>query len=153
MDTTNQLEELLKEFEEIFSNELGLVRNYKATLHLKEGATPKFFRPRTVPLAIRDAVGEELDRLETAGILEKVSYSEWAAPIVAVPKKDWKFRICGDYKVTINPVLETDQHPLPKPEELYATLAGGARFTKLDLSQAYTQIPLDEDSTGYICHY
>ena len=78
-------------------------------------------------------MGEEPGRLERAGILEKVTYSEWAAPVVAVSKKDRKFRICGDYKVTINLVLETNQHPLPKPEELFTTLAGGITFTKLDL--------------------
>ena len=88
--------------------------------------------------------------MERAGILEKVKYSEWAAPVVAVPKKDGKFRICGYYKVTINSVLKTDQYPLSKPEELFATLAGGITFTKLDLSQAYTQIPLDEESVRYV---
>ena len=61
-------------------------------------------------------MGEEIDRLEKAGILEKV---DWAAPIVPIPKKDGKFRICGDYKVTINPALEIDQHPLPRPEEIF----------------------------------
>ena len=70
--------------------------------------------------------------------------------MVVVTKKDGKFRICGDYKVTINSVLETDQYPLPKPEELFATLARGITFTKLDLSQAYTQIPLDEESVRYV---
>ncbi len=129
---------------------LFVVHHEHVAFFLHYGARPKFFRPRSVPFAIREAVGEELDRLETAGILEKVSYAEWAAPIVAVPKKDGKFRICGDYKVTINPVLETNQHPLPKPEELFATLADGSKFTKFDLSQAYTQIRLDNTSAGYV---
>ena len=75
--------------------------------------------------------------LESEGILEKVSYSDWAAPIVAVPKKDGNFRICGDYKVTVNLALDVDQYPLPKPEDLFAMLAGGQKFSKLDLSQAY----------------
>ena len=74
------------------------------------------------------------DRLEEAGIISKVSYSSWAAPIVPVPKKDGKFRICGDYKVTVNPVLEVDTYPLPKPQDLFATLAGGQKFTKLDFN-------------------
>ena len=150
VDSTNKLENLLQDYEEIFKEGTGTVNSYQASLHLKEGAYPKYHRARSVPFAIREAVGEELDRLERAGILEKVTYSEWAAPVVAVPKKDGKFRICGDYKVTINSVLETDQYPLPKPEELFATLAGGITFTKLDLSQAYTQIPLDEESVRYV---
>jgi len=50
-------------------------------------------------------VGSELDRLEVVGIVEIVYHSEWAAPIVAMPKREGKFRICGDYKVTINQVL------------------------------------------------
>lgn len=146
----DQLSNLLDKFQDVFKDELGTVHSYRASLHLREGAQPKFFRPRSIPFAIKDAVGEELDRLEAVGILKKVSHAEWAAPIVAVPKKDGRFRICGDYKVTINPALETDQHPLPKPKELFATLGGGAKFTKLDLSQAYAQIPLDETSAGYV---
>ena len=54
-------------------------------------------------------------------------------------------RICGDYKVTLNPCLEVDQYPLPKAEELFVTISGGERFTKPDLSQAYQQMVLDDD--------
>ena len=47
-------------------------------------------------------------------------------------------------------MLEVDQHPLPNPEELYVTLSGGEKFTKLDLSCAYQQIELDEESREYV---
>ena len=67
-----------------------------------------------------------------------------------MPKKNGRFRICGDYKVTINQALDVDQYPLPKPDDLFATLAGGKQFTTLDLSQVYTQIPLDEESAKYV---
>jgi len=87
--------------------------------------------------------------LERAGTLQKVSHSDWAAPIVPVPKGDGTIRICGDYKVTVNPFLDIDRYPLPKPNDLFASLAGGQRFTKLDLSQAYTQMPLHEDCQQY----
>ena len=76
------------------------------------------------------------------GVIEKTSFSNWAAPIVAVPKPDGTVRICGDYKVTVNPVLEVQQYPVPKVEDLLATLAGGQKFTKLDLSHAYQQVLL-----------
>ena len=102
-----------------------------------------------MPCGVR-AVEEELDRLETQGVLEKVSHSDRATPIVPVPKKDGKTRLCGDYKVTVNPVLDVDQYPLPKPEDLFATLAGGRTFTKLDLSHAYNQLELDEESRKYV---
>ena len=61
-------------------------------------------------------------------------------------KDGWQFRICDDYKITINPVLEVDQHPLPLPEEILASLSGGQKFTTLDLFQAYQQLVLDESS-------
>ena len=104
----------------------------------------------SVPFAIKTAVGHELNRLEEQGIIEKVTHSDWVAPLVVVPKKDSAFRLCGDYKVTVNRVLTVDQYPLPKPQDLYATLAGGTVFSKLDLSQAYLQVQLDEESTKYV---
>ena len=93
---------------------------------------------------------QELERLEKAGVLERVNHSEWAAPIVTVPKRHGQVCICGDYKVTVNSVLDVDQYPLPRPEDLFATLAGGKYFSTLDLSHTYNQIVLDEDSHKYL---
>ena len=76
---------------------------------------------------MKPLVEDELDRLEKMGVLEKVSYSQWATPVVVVPKKDGRVRLCGDYKVTLNQALDVEQYPLPKPEELFAALAGGEK--------------------------
>jgi len=73
----------------------------QATLQLKSGAVPGFHRPRPVPFALKEAVGQELDQMEAAGVLERVSHSNWAAPIVPVPKKDGQIQICGDFKVML----------------------------------------------------
>ena len=79
--------------------------SHKATLQMHSETILKFHKARPVPFAIKEAVGAELDRLECEGILKKVNHSIWAAPIVAVPKKDGRFRICGDYKVTVTSPL------------------------------------------------
>ena len=84
------------------------------------------------------------------GVIEKVRYSEWVAPIVPVVKPDNSIRVCGDYKVTVNSVLGVDQHLLPNPEDLFAELSGGEKFSELDLSRANQQILLDEDSREYV---
>ena len=79
----------------------------------------------------------------------ELSHSEWATPIVAMPKPDSQIRLCGDFKVTVNQALSVDQYPLPKVDDLLATLGGGKRFTKLDLKQAYLQLGLHPDSQEY----
>ena len=47
------------------------------------------------------------------------------------------------------PVLQIDKHPIPKPEDLLTVLAGGQKFSKLDLSQAYQQMLLNPDDRKY----
>ena len=103
-----------------------------------------------MPFALKDAVGQELHRLEKYEVIKKVDSSEWAAPVVTVPKAEGKNCLCGDYKVTINQALTVDRYPLPKPDDLFATLANGHKFTKLDLSQAYLQLQLEESSQQYV---
>ena len=79
-------------------------------------------------------------------MVSKVEESEWAAPIVPVMKADGSVRLCGDYKVTVNQAIKADSYPLPRTEDILASLAGGQSFTKLDLAHAYQQLPLDEAS-------
>jgi len=55
---------------------------------------PKSYKPKPVLYAIRELIEHELDRLEAAGIIERVEHSDWAAPIIPVPKG---YRKCGDY--------------------------------------------------------
>jgi hypothetical protein len=83
-------------------------------------------------------------------LYQLVTTSDWAAPIIAVPKKNGSYHICGDYKVTANPVLEIDQYPLPKPSDLFASLTKmGKSFSTLDLKQAYQQLLLADNSKKY----
>lgn len=79
----------------------------------------------------------ELNKLETNGVIVKIKQSVWASPIVIVLKPDGSVRICGDYKVTINQVVDDEQYPLPTAQGLYSTLAGSRVFTKLDHTHAY----------------
>ena len=55
-------------------------------------------------------------------------------------------RLCEDHKVTTNPVLDMEQYPLPKPDDIFATLALGKLFTTLDLTHAYNQLQFDDES-------
>ena len=118
---------------------------------MKPGVTPiTFFKARPVPYASKDGIAEEITRLVDTGVLEKVEFSDWAAPIVPVRKSSGKVRICGDFKVTINKYIENPEHPMPRAEELYQKLNGGQKFSKLDLSDAYQQVELDEESRKYV---
>ena len=88
-------------------------------------ARPKFCKPRGIPNAYKLKVEEELDQLIKQGIIEPVQFLDWAAPIVIVFKSDKKnIRICGDFKLTVNSVSKLDRYPIPKIDDLVATLAG-----------------------------
>lgn len=43
-----------------------------------------------------------------------------------------------------------EQYPLPRPDELFATLAGGKWSSKLYLSQAYLQVLVEEELRPYV---
>ncbi len=87
--------------------------------------------------------------MEEANIISPVKFSEWAAPVVPVIKKDSTIRLCGDYKVTVNQAANTEVYPLPRMEEVLSALSGGKVFSKIDLAQAYQQVLLDDDSKKY----
>ena len=88
----------------------------------------------------------ELKHLVEEGIIYPVESSEWATPVVVVPKKDGRIRICGYFRVTVNKNILVDKYPLPRVEDIFATLGGSAVFSKIDLRNAYLQLELTEES-------
>ena len=140
------LQEVLQNNETVFRDELGFVDGVTATLHIDAGVEPRFCKARKVPFALRPKVDDELERLERVGVIRPVQFSEWAAPIVPVLKRDGTVRICGDYKVTVNKAAKPDSYPLPRIDDMFTALTGGKQFTKLDLAHAYQQIGLDDAS-------
>ena len=67
----------------------------------------------------------------------------WVSPIVAVPKKDGQVRICVDMRLA-NEAIRRVRHPISTVNDVSFALNGAKFFSKLDLSQAYHQIELDE---------
>ena len=76
VEVHKRLESLLERYNEIFQEVLGAIKTFEAKLQLKDEAKPNFHKAPPVPLALKQAIGEELDRLETEGIIEKVEFSE-----------------------------------------------------------------------------
>ncbi|XP_065282647.1 uncharacterized protein [Dermacentor albipictus] len=100
VQTNGMVEDLLRKYSDVFSTEVGLIKGHKAQLVLKEDARPVFCKARPVPFSLRTAVEEEIQQLERNGVLVPVAQSDWATPVVVVPKADKKehtLRIDRDY--------------------------------------------------------
>lgn len=101
-------------FPEVFTDQLGTC---KQTIRLQlTDDSPVYVRARPVPLSLRARVERELARLEADGSIYRVDYSDYGTPIVPVVKRNGDIRICGDYKITINPKLQRD-YPLSRIED------------------------------------
>lgn len=137
MENDVSVDNIIKKYNNVFKNEIGTLNKYEVSLNIKAGAVPKFYKPRSIPLALKEKVETEIDRLVKSNILVPVDYSEWATPIVPILKPDGTVRICGDFKITINSVLEGTEYPLPKIEHLFANISGSKYFSKIDLKDAY----------------
>ena len=85
------------------------------------------------------------------GILSKVEFSEWAAPTVYIRKKSKEIWVCADFSTGLNAALKDDHYPLLSPEEVFNKLNGGKVFSKIDVSEAYLQIPAEENSSKLLC--
>lgn len=127
-------------------NFLTPIKNFVIDLKLKEGATPIFAGARPVPYAMRMRVEKELRGMVEKGILSPVKFSRWASPLVIVQKPNSDLRICIDPKRTLNPSLIDDFYPIPNLEDLYVEVGGHELYSVVDLTGAFQQLKLSEQS-------
>ncbi|XP_012936958.1 uncharacterized protein K02A2.6 [Aplysia californica] len=93
-----------------------------------------------------DEVKAELDRMEAAGVIEKISApTDWCAPIVPVRKRSCSVRICTDLK-KLNLSMKRERFMLPTLDDILYKLGGSNKSSKLDATSSFWQLALDDDS-------
>ncbi len=97
-------------------------------------------RPYRLPKHKKKVVQEELKAMLDLGVIEE-SHSDWASPIVLVPKTDGSVQFCVDY-MKVNAVSKFDAYPMPRVDELLNRLGAARFYSTLDLIKGYWQIPL-----------
>ncbi|KAJ1211759.1 hypothetical protein NDU88_007115, partial [Pleurodeles waltl] len=146
VESLNSGEPFIHEFPEIFSGKLGLLKNFQHKIKIKPRAKAVAHKTRPIPHLLKNAVKEELNRLENLGIIQPVDCSEWLAPIVVAKKSNGKdIRLCVDLR-DLNRNIWVERYPLPRIHEVLSTMGKAAYFSVLDLSNAYHQIELHPDS-------
>ncbi|XP_014678930.1 PREDICTED: uncharacterized protein K02A2.6-like [Priapulus caudatus] len=149
-NSSKRLESLVEKHKVIFQPGIGKLKNIQGSLTLENDAKPRFQKARTVPYAFRSKIEDRLQNLQQEDIIKPVKHSKWATPIVPAVKKNRQIRICRDYRMTLNPVMCVDKYPLPRIEDIFASLVGGQKFSKIDLTQAYHQMEMDEQSKNML---
>ncbi|UYV74286.1 K02A2.6-like [Cordylochernes scorpioides] len=104
--------EFLKEHQVLFNDTAEPIKRFTFSMNIRD-VSPIFHKARPVPFAIIMAITEALENMVTKGYL---------------------------YRVTLSRFLNTAAYPLPTQQDLFAILAKGKYFSKLDLSSAYLQL-------------
>jgi hypothetical protein len=86
---------------------------------------------------------KQLTELIDMGYIQP-SKSPYGAPVLFVPKKNGKLRMCVDYRA-LNKLTVKNRYPLPRIDELLDQLHGATIFTKLDCQKGYHQIRIAQN--------
>ena len=100
-------------------------------------------------------VKEEIDRLLAVGFIYPIEKANWLSPIVIVPKKNGKLRVCVDYR-KLNAATVSDPFPIPFTNLMLDAVAGHEMYSFLDGFSGYNQVrmaPEDREKIAFITEW
>ena len=100
-------------------------------IYTQENIRPVRQPQRRMNPALKDIVKDELQKLLDADFIYPISDSKWVSPLVIVPKKGGKWRICVDFR-ELNKATLRDYFPLPFIDQVLDTLSRKRYFYFLD---------------------
>ncbi|KAJ1189087.1 hypothetical protein NDU88_005838 [Pleurodeles waltl] len=145
LPVTNISESFTKKYPEVFANVIGVVQGFEHCIRLKDGAVPVSHKVRPIPISVKGQLKDLLEKLVKDGIITPTDSSEWVSPIVLTKKTNADLRLCVALR-SLNKNIIIDCHPLPRIQEMIASLGTSKIFSTIDLHSAYHQIALRLDS-------
>ena len=143
------VKEMLNEESDAFSKtkyDLGHIKNFKLKIRLTD-EVPVVEPYRKIPPHFYQEVKDHIHNLLANGWIRQ-SFSEYSSPLVCARKKCGGLRMCIDYR-KLNLKTIPDRQPIPRIQDILDDLHGNMWFSTLDMSQAYHQGELHEDSRKY----
>ena len=140
-----KFERVVEEFLGQQAVQLGMTRLTEHHIDV-QGAAPVKHRLRRMSPRMLEVASEEVERLRREGVIER-SASDWSAPVL-VKKSDGTYRFCVDYR-DLNKVTRKDAYPISNMDAILDKLRRARYLTKIDLKQAYFQVPMEEQSKKY----
>ena len=143
-----KLSHMIQQYRDIFPEQLpkGIPpkRVVEHSIKIESGSKPSYRPPYRLGPAEQDELEEQIRDLLAQGFI-RPSCSPYGAPVLFVPKKDGRWRMCIDYRA-LNKQTVKDRYPLPRIDLLLDRLGQARVFSKLDLAQGYHQIAMAKDS-------
>ena len=100
-------------------------------------------------------VKEEINKFLRVGFIRPIKKATWLSPIVVVPKKNGKIRVCVDYQ-KLNPRMVTDTFLLPFMDGVLDAIASHEVYSFLDGFSGYNHIwmqPDDQEKTKFVTEW
>ena len=139
-----QQHELLKGYDELFTG-LGCLPG-EHTIEIDRSYTPVVHPPRRVPLALKEQIKAELQRMEDAGVIVKQTKpTDWVNSMVTVIKPE-KIGVCIDPR-DLNRAIKREHYPMKTMEEVVAGMPEAKVFSVLDATSGYWHKPVT--TSGY----
>jgi hypothetical protein len=136
---------LIEEYPAVFQGQGTL----PGTLHLEidESISPVQLPTRRIPLAVKDKLKAELNRLVDVNVITPVDTpTTWISAIVVTVKKNGDIRLCIDPKPS-NKALKRNHYPSPTIDDILPDLAHARCFSVLDAKNGFWHVGLDEPSS------
>ena len=133
-------------YSELWNGKLG---NLPGIVHLKTDptVTPVVMPTKRIPIALREKLKQELDRLEELGVLKPVDEpTPWVNQMAITQKRSGELRICLDPQ-QLNRALLREHFTLPVLEDTLHELSASRVFSKVDLASGLWHVELDEESS------
>ena len=148
-DSSVDGEKIMSEFKDVFTGQGRLPG--ECHLVVDENIKPVVQPPRRVPVAIREQLKKELDRLEDQGILSKQNEpTDWVSSLVCVTKKSGALRVCIDPK-PLNTALKRNHYPMKTIDDILPDLGRMKVFSTFDARNGYWHVKLDRESSLLTC--
>ncbi|MCO5592031.1 hypothetical protein L7F22_046025 [Adiantum nelumboides] len=159
-DPTEEEEQLLiatlKQYKDVFAWSYKDLKGVdpsicQHTIPLKSDAKPSRQRPYTYNETFARKIKEEIDKLKEAEFIYEIEHTDWVSPIVVVPKKNKKLKVCVNLK-KVNAATIRDKYPLPITDHVIERVAGREAYSFLDGFSRYNQLAIkakDQHKTAF----